>query len=125
MTSFPHPSLFIENGWSGIPVRRSTCISRASLEINICRCAAVISNPSSFIETGWSCDKCRTFYQIALAMKSLEQNVLFLLGREKYIFLLEKEEKCIEDAKLSHILHIFLFSVSFEEKYKIKIYIFT
>ena len=125
MTSFPHPSLLIENGWSGIPVRRSTCISRASLEINICRCAAVISNPSSFIETGWSCDKCRTFYQIALAMKSLEQNVLFLLGREKYIFLLEKEEKCIEDAKLSHILHIFLFSVSFEEKYKIEIYIFT
>ena len=124
MTSFPHPSLFIENGWSGIPVGRSTWINRASLETNICRCTAAIANPSSFIETGWSCDRCRMFYQIALAMKSLEQNVLFQLGREKYIFLLEKEEKCI-DVKLSHILQIFLPSVSFEEKYKIKIYIFT
>ena len=120
MTSFPHASLFIENGWSGIPVGCSTWINRASLETNICRCAAAIANPSSFIETGWSCDRCRTFYQTALAMKSLEQNVLFQLGREKYIFLLEKEEKCI-DVKLSHILHIFLPSVSFEEKYKIKI----
>ena len=48
MTSFPHPSLFIENGWSGIPVRRSTCISRASLEINICRCADVLPDCSSY-----------------------------------------------------------------------------
>ena len=52
MTSFPHPSLFVENGWSGIPVRRSTCISRASLEINICRCAAVTPTHLHLLKLG-------------------------------------------------------------------------